>query len=113
MLMTEKPETEVQEALISSVCMMKVMRPGVFEKLVEGKATILDVQEAFKYYPDPKSDNYVMEHVIKCFHACLISEAELALLDDQDEIKRMARYWRNRSKVVELMSQRLNSFSAR
>lgn len=113
MLMTEKQGAQVHEALVSSVCMMKVMRPGVFEKLVEGKASIVDVQNAFKYYPDPKSDNYVMEHVIKCFHTYLIPEAELELLDDQDEIKRMARHLRYRSKFVEFMSQRLNSFSAR
>ena len=111
--MTEKQGAQVHEALVSSVCMMKVMRPGVFEKLVEGKASIVDVQNAFKYYPDPKSDNYVMEHVIKCFHTYLIPEAELELLDDQDEIKRMARHLRYRSKFVEFMSQRLNSFSAR
>lgn len=112
MLLTDRPGANIHEALVSSLCMLKVMRPGVFEKLNEGRASIVDVQDALRYYPDPKSDNYVMEHVIKCFHTCLISEEELELLDDQHEVKRMARSWRFRSKAIISISQKLNSFSA-
>lgn len=112
MLMTEKQGAEVNEPLISAICTLKVMRPGIFEKLAEGNVSIEDIQEALKYYPDPKSDNYVMEHLMKWLHVCVMSETEFNSLDDHDDAKRMARYMRYRTKTLGLLSQKLNSFSA-
>lgn len=112
MLMTEKPGVDLHEALIATVCTLKVMRPGIFSRLAEGNIPIIDIYDAFKYYPDPKSDNYVMEHVMKWLHTCVMSDDEFNNLDEHDDSRRMGRFMRNRNKFLGLMVQKLNSFSA-
>jgi hypothetical protein len=112
MLMTERPGADLNEPLISTICILKVMRPGVFERLAASTVTIEELQEALNYKPDPKSQNYVMETIVKWLSACVMSEMDFQSLDDQDDAKRMSRYMRNRTKVLSLLSQKLNSFSA-
>jgi hypothetical protein len=112
MLMSERQGAEIHEALVAAVCTLKVMRPGIFSRMAEGSIPIQDIHEAFKYYPDPKSENYVMEHVIKWLHICLMPDTEFNNLDDHDEAKRMGRHMRNRNRFLGLLVQRLNSFSA-
>jgi len=112
MLMSEKPNADVHEPLIAAICTLKVMRPGIFSRLTEGSVPVKDINEAFKYYPDPKSENYTMENVITWLHTCAMSDAEFSSLDDQDEIKRKARFLGNRGKYLALLAQKLNSFSA-
>lgn len=112
MLMTEKEGADINDTLFSAICTLKVMRPGIFSRLTEGTIPIGEIYEAFKYYPDPKSDNYVMEHVMKWLHTCLMTDEEYKSLDDHDEIRSMARNYRARTKVIGLLTQKLNSFSA-
>jgi hypothetical protein len=112
MLLTEKQGAAVNEVLVSAICTLKVMRPGIFSRLAEGSIPIDDIYEALKYHPDPKSDNYVMEHVMKWLHFCVMTDEEYNNLDEQDDIKRMSRHYYNRNKIIGLLTQKLNSFSA-
>ncbi|UUJ43214.1 KAP family NTPase [Pseudomonas extremaustralis] len=112
MLLTEKEGAELHEALISAVCTLKVMRPGLFSRLVEDDVPLEDIYKGLKYYPDPKRDNYVMEHILLWLHACLMSDEKFNALDNDDEIKRSGRYIRNRKKFLVQLVQKLDSFSA-
>jgi predicted KAP-like P-loop ATPase len=112
MLMTERPNADINTALTSAICVLKVMRPGIFLRMTDSNVSIQDIQDAFKYYPDPKSDNYVMEYVMKWLEMCVMSEDEFKNLDHGHEIKGMARYYPERGKILGIMTQKLNSFSA-
>lgn len=112
MLMTERRGAFFDETLISTICMLKVMRPNTFEKLTTSTVSIDEFKEALNYYPDPRSDNLVMETVIKWLRACVIPEAEFQALDDQDDATRIARNMRNRTQILGMLAQKLNSFSA-
>lgn len=111
-LMSERQGASVYEPLISTICTLKVMRPGVFSRLAEGDITIEDIQEAIKYHPDPRSENYVMEHIIEWLKACVMSDADFNNLDSSDNIKRLGQQIRSRKTVLGLLVQKLNSFSA-
>lgn len=111
-LMSERQGASVYEPLISTICTLKVMRPGVFSRLAEGDITIEDIQEAIKYHPDPRSENYVMEHIIEWLKACVMSDADFNNLDSSDNIKRLGQQIRFRKTVLGLLVQKLNSFSA-
>jgi len=112
MLMTERKDAEVNEAIITALSILKVMRPGVFARITNASCTMKDIYEAYKYFPDPASDNYVLEYVMKWLNICLMNDVEYNSLDESDEVRRMSRNSRNRSKVIGLLSQKLNSFSA-
>lgn len=112
MLMTERPSADINTALISAICVLKVMRPGIFLRMTESNVPIRDIQDAFKYYPDPKSENYVMEHVMKWLEMCVMSDEDFKTLDHSHEIRGMARHYSERGKILGLMTQKLNSFAA-
>lgn len=112
MLLTEKPNAQLHEPLISAVCTLKVMRPGLFSRLTGGSIPLIDIHEALNYYPDPKRDNYVMENILSWLHTCLMSDEEFNALDQDDDIRRNSRHFRHRSMFIEQLAQKLDSFSA-
>ncbi len=112
MLISERSGVDPNEPLISTICMLKVMRPGIFEKLTVSDVTMEELIKALNYVPDPKSDNYSMEHIMKWLDACVMPDTQFQSLDDQDDAKRMARYMRARTKALGLLAQKLNCFSA-
>lgn len=112
MLISERQGAEIHEALIATVCTLKVMRPGIFSRLVEGSIPIEDIHEAFKYYPDPKNDNYNMEYIMKWLYICVMSDSDFNNLDPSDDHRRLGQLLRNRKNFLGLLVQKLNSFSA-
>lgn len=112
MLLSEREGANLNTVLISTVCVLKVMRPGIFRRLAEDHVSIKELYDAFNYHPDPSSDNYVMETIMKWLHVCLMSESEFRTLDDHDEMKVMARHYTLRSQIIGQLTQKLNSFSA-
>jgi hypothetical protein len=112
MLMTERPGADVNTTLISAICVLKVMRPGIFARLAEGNVLIEEIQEALSYRLDPKSENYVMQYILKWLHTCVMSDEEFNNLDEGNELRGMGRHYRFRGQIVGLLTQKLNSFTA-
>lgn len=112
MLLSEKQGSEVHEALIATVCTLKVMRPEIFTRLAEGSIPIEDIYASFKYYPSPNSENYNMEFIIKWLNICTMSDSEFNNLDPSDDKRVFGLRLHNRKKFLGLLIQKLNSFSA-
>jgi len=112
MLMSERKNADINTTLVSAICVLKVMRPGVFARLASANIPIRDIQDAFKYYPNPKSDNYVMEHVMKWLEMCVMEEDDFNNLEASHEIRGLARHYSQRDKIIGPLIQKLNSFSA-
>ena len=111
MLLTEREDAQLNSPLISAICVFKVMRPALFSRLSDEDLTIDDFYEALKHKPNPKSEKYTLDHIIEWLHICLMPEAEFASLDHNDELRRKARYFQQRNKVIGILAQKLNSFS--
>lgn len=112
MLMSEKKGAEVHEALIATICTLKVMRPGIFSRLAEGSIPIEDIYEAFKYHPNPSSDNYNMEYIIKWLDICTMPDSDFNNLDPSDNRRIFGSRISNRKRFLEQLIQKLNNFSA-
>lgn len=111
MLLTEREDAQLNSALISAICVFKVMRPALFSRLSDEDLRIDDFYEALKHKPNPKSEKYALDHIIEWLHICLMPEADFASLDHNDEFRRKARYFQQRNKVIGILAQKLNSFS--
>lgn len=112
LLLSSNKDADIHEPLIATVCVLKVMRPGIFRRLSDEDLTLREMYEALRYHPDPSSKNYAMEHVMKWMQVFLLGEEEFKQLDDSEDVKRMAMHYRSRRKVLGLTSQKLSSFTA-
>ncbi|PCK93302.1 hypothetical protein PsyrCH409_04230 [Pseudomonas viridiflava] len=112
MLISERANAEVNEALVSALCVLKVMRPTTFSRLTDGEVSTSDIDAALGYKRGQNDDNYVLEYIIKWLHTCLMTKEEFTSLDADDDIKSMARNYRSREKIIGSLTQKLNSFSA-
>lgn len=112
LLISGHPNTEANGAIISTVCVLKVMRPSTFSRLSDGDVSMSDIESALGYKRGQNKENYVLEYIMKFLHVCLMTKEELMNLDNDDEIKAIARSYRGREKIMGILAQQLNSFSA-